>query len=376
MASFDVAIVGLGAFGSAAAYWATARGSRVVAFERFELGHAKGASDDHSRIIRRTYDADEYLRFADAAFDAWAAVSEETGEQLVIPTGGLDLFPEDGTDRPEAFVEAMGLRGVVFELLDAREVRHRWPVWRLDDSVRAIYQPDAGVVAARRANEAHRRAAVGRGATLLERTPVVSVARDGEGFRVLTETDTYHAGSLIVTADAWMNEVLAPFGVRLQLRYTQEQVTYFDVSDPVFAPERFPVWIWHNVPHTYGLPAFGPPGPKVALHMAGPDMTPAERTFEPDPGILATVEAFTREHLPAAAGPVLETKTCQYTITPDLDFVLDVVPGVPGSAMALGTGHGFKFASAIGRALVELAVDGQSEWRLPRFAAERPGLLV
>jgi sarcosine oxidase len=42
---WDVIVVGLGAFGSAAAYWASTRpGVRVLGIERFELGHANGAS--------------------------------------------------------------------------------------------------------------------------------------------------------------------------------------------------------------------------------------------------------------------------------------------------------------------------------------------
>jgi sarcosine oxidase len=177
---------------------------------------------------------------------------------------------------------------------------------------------------------------------------------------------------LVVTADAWTNEVLAPFGVRLPLRLLQEQVAYFDASRPeLFDMKAFPVWIWHSHPHAYGLPSYGLAGPKVALHGGGPEMGPAERTFEPDADYAAKVDAFVDEHLPAAAGPKLEIKTCQYALTPDADFVLDQIPGAANTAVGLGTGHAFKFASAFGRALVDLAVDGDSEYRFPRFAINR-----
>ena len=179
----------------------------------------------------------------------------------------------------------------------------------------------------------------------------------------------------MVAADAWTNEVLAPFGVRLSLRITQEQVTYFDAADAAaFEPDAFPVWIWHNAPHMYGLPSFGQPGPKVAIHGGGPEVTPESRTFEPDPGYAATVERFVRDHLPGALGPILEVRTCIYTLTPDQHFVLDLVPGVERASFGLGTAHAFKFASAFGRALVELAYDGSSDWRFPRFAADREAL--
>ncbi len=86
------------------------------------------------------------------------------------------------------------------------------------------------------------------------------------------------------------------------------------------------------------------------------------------------VEGFIREHLPGAIGPPLEVRTCLYTLTPDQDFVLDLVPGTSNASFGLGTAHGFKFASVFGRTLVELALDGTSEWRIPRFAADRPSL--
>jgi sarcosine oxidase len=179
----------------------------------------------------------------------------------------------------------------------------------------------------------------------------------------------------VIAADAWTNEVLAPFGVRLPLRILQEQVTYFDAADAAaFEPSAFPVWIWHDTPHMYGLPSFGQPGPKVAIHGGGAEVTPETRTFEPDPGYADHVERFLRDHLPDALGPVLEVRTCIYTLTPDQHFVLDLVPGVAHASFGLGTAHAFKFASAFGRALVDLAYDGATEWRFPRFAADRPEL--
>jgi sarcosine oxidase len=244
------------------------------------------------------------------------------------------------------------------------------------DDVTAIYQVDAGIVAASRANAAHRRLALARGADLRAETPVLGIAEDrGLGFAVETADDVFHADALVIAADSWTNEVLASFGVTVPLRLLQEQVTYFDAADPAaFGPSTFPVWIWHSRPPLYGLPAFGQPGPKVAIHGGGPEVTNESRTFEPDAGYAATVERFVREHLPAAYGPPLEVRTCMYALTPDDDFVLDLLPGVEQVAFGIGTGHGFKFAGVFGRTLIELAYDGSSEWRLPRFAADRVAL--
>ena len=347
----------------------------MVGLERFELGHGRGASEDHSRIIRRSYASADYVRFTRAAFETWGEVGDESGEQLLTITGGLDLFPNHPIDEPDAYVAAMREEGVQHEVLDAAGLVARWPAWHVSDEVVAIYQDDAGIVAASRANAVHRRLALARGADLLPETRVVRIVPDGAGFALETATRTIWCGSLVIAADAWMNEVLANFGVRLPLRILQEQVTYFDATDaPSFDPARFPVWIWHSDPHMYGLPSFGQPGPKVAIHGGGLEVTPKTRTFEPDLGYATVVDGFIREHLPGAVGPPIEVRTCLYTLTPDQDFVLDLVPGTSNVSLALGTAHGFKFASSFGRALVDLALDGGSEWRLPRFAADRPAL--
>jgi glycine/D-amino acid oxidase-like deaminating enzyme len=128
----------------------------VIGLERFELGHARGASEDHSRIIRRSYASTDYVRFTLQAFETWAEVAEESGEQLVTITGGLDLFPRDPIDEPEAFLAAMREEGVHHELLDAAALVARWPAWHVSDEVVAIHQHDAGIVAASRANAVHR----------------------------------------------------------------------------------------------------------------------------------------------------------------------------------------------------------------------------
>ena len=373
---YDVIVIGLGAFGSAAVYWGARRGLRVLGLERYELGHDRGASEDHSRIVRRSYPSADYVRFTAEAFAMWGELAAEAGEQLITLTGGLDLFPDDPWDDPGDYTAAMDAEGVPYEVLDAGELMRRWPQWRVPDGITAISQADAGVIAASRANSAHRRLAHARGAHLLAETPVLGIAEDRDlGFTVETSRGVFRADALVVAADAWTNEVLAPLGVSLPLRLLQEQVTYFDAADPAaFEPAAFPVWIWHRTPPVYGLPAFGLPGPKVALHGGGPEATPDSRTFEPDPAYTAVVEDFVREHLPTAYGPPLEMRTCMYALTPDEDFVLDLIPGVERTSIAIGTGHGFKFASVIGRTLIELAYDGSSTWRLPSFAADRMAL--
>jgi sarcosine oxidase len=376
---WDVIVVGLGAFGSAAAYWASTRpGARVLGLERFELGHANGASADHSRVIRLSYHRPDYVRLAKRAYESWSIVEAEADEQIVTVTGGLDLWPADPAIPMADYTDSLTAEDVPFELLGAVEIRRRWPAWRLDDDVIGLFQAQGGIADPYRGNVAHRRLAIDQGATLLAETPVESIREVGGAYEVDAGGTTYGAGRVVLATDAWTNDLLASFGRWLPLTVTQEQVTYLAAPDPtMFAPERFPVWIWMDDPSFYGFPVYGEAGPKVAQDAGGRPVTPDTRTFEPDPAISARVRTFVDDHLPDAGRTEIYTKTCLYTLTPERDFVIDRVPEAPGVIVGLGAAHGFKYASVVGRILVELAVDGStpSDGEIGAFRIDRPALL-
>ena len=373
---FDAIVVGLGGIGSAAAYWLARRGLRVMALERFEIGHERGASQDHSRIIRRSYHTPFYVRMADPGYEAWRSLEEDAGESLILRTGGLDLWPPGAAIPMDDYASSMATCGVPFEMIDAGEVMRRWPQWHLTDDVVAIFQEDAGIAPAARCNAAHRRMAERHGASLVGHAPVTALSSVGGEVEVEAEGRRYRAGHLVLATDAWTNGLLVHLSVRLPLTILREQVTYFAAPDPSsFAPERFPVWIWMDEPSFYGFPTYGEPGPKAAQDCGGQETTLEDRTFTPDVDEAARVDAFVRQHLPDAFGPPLVIKTCLYTLTPDRDFVLDRVPGHPEVLVALGAAHGFKFASLLGRTLADLVAEDQTEVDLEPFRIDRPILL-
>lgn len=386
----DLIVVGLGALGSAAAYWAVRRpGLRVLALEQFEIGHPNGASEDVSRIIRLSYHRPDYIRLARRAYATWGEVEHEAGVRVVHRTGGLDVgpaTPADGVaiDLAE-YAAAMDAEHVPYERLEAAEIVRRWPVWRLDERHAGLFQPDAGIADPSQGNAAHRRLAREHGATLREHAPVVRIAPrhpahpDGELVVELADGSHLTAGRVVLATDAWTNELLEPLGRALPLTVTQEQVTWFEpAADPErFAPERFPVWIWMDEPSFYGFPTHAAGGPKIGQDVGGRVVTARTRTFERDDEAHARALAFLERHLPSMAGRPLTTKTCLYTLTPDRDFVVDAVPGLPGLLVVLGSAHAYKFASVLGRIAVELALDGASPSapELTGFRIDRPSLV-
>ena len=377
---WDAIVVGLGAIGSAAAYWLSRRfGDRVIGLEQFELGHSNGAGQDHSRIIRLSYHRPDYVRLAKRAYETWAEVEKDSGVQMVTRTGGLDVAPRDAAIPLTDYMNAMTAENVPYDHLDAAEIMRRWPQWRLGDEHHGLFQADAGIADPNRANAAHQRLARRYGATLLEHSPVTRLRDTGDEVEVhLTNGTVHRAGQVVVAADAWTNELLASFDRRLPLTIIEAQVTYFAAPDPAaFAPDRFPVWIWMDDPSYYGFPTYGEAGPKAAEDVGGDVVTPATRTFERNEVGFVRLTDFLGRHLPGHLGPEIYTKTCLYTLTPDRDFVIDRLPDHPGVLVALGAAHAFKFASVLGRILAELVADGDSPsaGELGRFAVDRPILL-
>jgi sarcosine oxidase len=377
--AFEYIVVGCGGIGSAAAYWLSrVAGEEVLGLEQFALGHDKGGSEDHSRIIRLSYHAPEYTTLTPHTYEAWDEVEQESGERLVFESGGLDLEPvQDEPHYVNLYAGAMRAAGIEHEELSAREVMERFPQFRLDDNVRGVYQADAGLVDAGRANATHVSLARSRGAKILDNTPVREVRAVGDGVEVVTDGGTFGGRRLVVAAGAWTNRVLRHVGVELPITCTQEQVTYFRAPGlEEFSLGRFPIWIWHGgLENTfYGLPVYGAPGTKAGQDVGGDIVTVDTRTFEPNPRVLNNVRDFLERYIPGSLGPELYTKTCLYDMPPDREFVLGTLPEHPQISVFNGAGHGFKFASLAGKILSELARHGNTHYPIEPFRLDRPAL--
>jgi sarcosine oxidase len=371
---YEYIVLGLGGFGSAAAYWLSRKaGADVLGLEQFELGHVRGESQDHSRIIRLSYHTPEYVELAKYAFRAWAEVERDSGEKLILKTGGLDFAHRESAIPLSNYSASMDAAGVPYEKLDADEIMRRWPPFRLPEDIHGLFQAESGIAMAARGNAAHQRMARAHGATLREHAPVTVIAPEDGEITIEAGLQRYRCRSLIIAAGSWSNRALAPFGVQLPLTVTQEQVSYFAsprASD--FQPDRFPVWIWMDDPCFYGFPVFGEAGPKAGQDAGGKEVTADSRTFAPDMDALTRVQQFLSTYIPSALGPIIYTKSCLYTLTPDRDFVIDSVPGFSNAIVAIGGGHGFKFSSLIGRILAELAAEGRTAHDLASFRMDRP----
>ena len=368
MEHYDVAVVGMGALGSAAAYHLAKRGQKVLALEQYELGHSRGASHDTSRIIRTSYGAPEYVRLAQSAYRDWADLEKVAGDQFVTITGGVIFVPETGPYAVSDYTASLDECGVPYEVLDRDEVHTRWPQFELPENVETLYTADSGIVHASRTVAALQMQARLHGATIRERTRVTALTPTSDGVVVSTSAGDIHCASVVLAADAWVNDLLEPLGAAIPLVTMQEQVTYYKPADPEpFDRDRFPVWIWLDEECYYGFPTYGEPTIKAAGDLSEDLMSPAQRTFAPSEKLRDELSAIMGSIIPASGEP-LRTVTCQYAITADRNFVISPLDEHPNIVVALGAGHAFKFVPTIGRILAELVIDGETSDDISGFS--------
>lgn len=383
--NYEVIVIGCGGLGSAALYrLGRELGSSVLGIEQFKLGHARGASQDHSRIIRLAQHQSAYAALAPHAYTAWDEVERESDVKLLTKTGGLVIeatserdASKTGTRNIDGYISAFEEFGFDYELLGPEELMNRWPQFRLEGSERAIFQKDSGIADAAKANATHIALARAHGAEILEEMPVRSIRPNGSGVEVITDHRTFFADRVVIASDAWTNNVLEGAGAYVPLTVTQEQITYYATPNLYeFSPERFPVFMWHGAYNFYGFPVYGEVATKMGQHMGGlpSPVTGDTRSFEPDPIRQLRYREFLERRIPRFLGPEMYTKTCLYTVPPDQNFILGALPGHPQISVAVGAGHAYKFAALIGDILRGLAMDGESQYPIEAFRIDRPAL--
>nr|KAG5692520.1 hypothetical protein BaRGS_018725 [Batillaria attramentaria] len=378
---FQYIVVGCGGIGSGALYWLSKRAAGdVLGLEQFQLGHDNGGSQDVSRIIRLTYHDDRYLRLTPATFEAWSEVERESGQQLVYRPGGLQLSERGETDHiMEKYAVALQRNNIPFERLTADQLKARYPQFTPGPNTVALFQKDAGLVDAALGNATHVQLARGNGAVVIDRCPVLRIGRHPNGnIEVTTTLGKFTCRRLVVTAGAWINDVLGSIGVHVPVTVTQEQVTYFGTPHMKdFKKDRFPIFIYHTPRYDfYGMPIHANSGTKIGIDAGGPQVTASTRTFTPDPARVKACTDMLQKRIPKFLGPELFTKTCLYAMTPDRHFVVDTCSrqGYSDVIVCNGAGHAYKFASLLGKILSELAADGRTRYDISQFNMDRPAI--
>lgn len=314
-------MVGAGVMGCATAWALSERGAEVSLREQFDLDHERGSSHGRTRIFRVSYPEVEWIRFAQDAYAGWRDLDPD----VLGLYGLIELVADPELTSARALDEC----GVPYRLLDADEVQAQGAT--LPDGWTALHTADAGVVFADRARHAFIEAA---------RVDVEENSR-------VESTDELDADVVVVTAGSWVRDLVPNVPVKV----TRETVAYFRREGPP------PPSIVDLNAETggHGMYSLHDPvhGLKAGAHHAGAE-TDQNAEEAPNEAIVERIAAWVRDRFPDVDPEPVEAQTCLYTTTTDERFILERRGRVVvGSACS---GHGFKFAPAVGRRLADLAL--------------------
>ena len=275
---YDAIVAGLGGMGSAAAYHLAGRGRRVLGLERYTPAHDKGSSHGQSRIIRQAYFEDPaYVPLLLHAYELWERLERETGEDLMTLTGGLMIGPPD-SDIFKGSKATADEHGLPYKVLDAPELKRRYPMFEPTEGTVALFEEKAGFVRPEAAVKAHLSRAEALGAELRFGEEILVWEPTASGVRVETASNIYEAERLVVTAGAWAPKLLADLGLPLEV--TRQILFWFDPKCGIepFLPDRFPIFIWEPEDGNafYSIPAHDEPGGGVKVAFFRADGTPAD----------------------------------------------------------------------------------------------------
>ena len=377
--TYHTIIVGLGAMGSASAYHLARRGHKVLGLERFTAAHDQGSSHGQSRIIRLAYYEDPaYVPLLRRAYQLWQDLNRTASEPVLSITGGM-MIGEGNSDILAGATRSAIEHDLPHQILDAADIRRRFPQFTPSANTSALYEEIGGVVYPEKAIDAHLRGATAAGATLRFNEPMLSwqAAPSGDRVRVTTAQGSYEAERVIFSVGAWAPALLRDTGLPLTV---QRNVLYwFEPTSQaeLFALDRFPIFIWDTEikPSIYGFPHIpgSPSGIKVAFHNFGPLCTPETIDRQVHDHEVQRIRNWMAERIPClSTGQLNATATCMYTLTPDQDFLIDRHPEHPQVLICSPcSGHGYKFASVVGEIMADLAGSGKTAHPIGLFGAGR-----
>jgi sarcosine oxidase len=369
----DVIVAGLGAHGSAAAYQLAKRGRSVLGFDRFARGHTLASFGGLSRIIRLSYyEHANYVPLLKRAWDLWRELERDSGEMLLTQTGGLYMGPPDG-ELVSGSLASARTHDLDHEVLENAELRRRYPVFEPDRDWIGVFDVQAGWLAPERSVETHLRQAERHGATLRFAQPIERWEPDGDGVRVTTPAGSYRARRLVIAAGSWLPRLLPQLAPHLWVE--RNVLFWFEPRGQLEVFSRLPVYIVEDTDRMYyGFPYDPGSGLKMAgLHFGDrvdPDTVDREASATDE----ERVRAWLRRRLPLANGERRRAQVCMYTNSPDGHFIIDREGPVAYASAC--SGHGFKFASAVGEILADLATTGRPSLDVGFLSAARLATLA
>jgi glycine/D-amino acid oxidase-like deaminating enzyme len=337
----SAAVVGAGVFGASTARELAKRGWEVTLVEQYVPGTVRSGSGGDTRLLRTAHGPVEwYTDLAWRARGLWLELEEESRTRLFEPVGvAWFAHREDGFEA--ASRQTLERAGIPCEWLAPDEAMHLYPSLGVVDLAAVLFEPEAGVLHARRATQ-------------------VLVA-DGErhGVRLeswrATPADPPKADVVVWACGAWLPQL---FPDDVDLRIARREVFFFGddaawVGTPGFCDYDRPF---------YGHGEVGGLGVKIAPDVTDEEIDPDELERLPSEHLAQVAREYARLRFPALAeSPIVGSRVCQYELTGDTHFVFAPHPERESWwLLGGGSGHGFKHGPALAEYVAD-CVEGSRE---------------
>ncbi|MFT4037325.1 MAG: N-methyl-L-tryptophan oxidase [Thermomicrobiales bacterium] len=371
---YDVAVLGGGTMGTAAAWALTRMGLRPVVIEQFQIVHDQGSHSGDTRIFRHAYaESPEYVPLVLRADELWQELMDASGEQILVRCGGLELAAPGHVHASSARLAA-DQHKLSYEWLSPAEARARWPQFQTPDGWDVLYSDASGFLNVEPAIRTMAALAEQGGATILTNTPATAWGSDGNTVWIEMPQGRIEANSAIITSGGWSARVLKDLGLPIHVR--RKTLWWQRLQHPdQFTPDRMPVFITDsNIGGIYGFPSVDGLSLKIANHEGGEPVEPDTVDRTTHAGENADVLALAELLFPDVTPEVVKSAVCLYMMTPDTDFIMDRHPEYANVVIGAGfSGHGFKFAPAVGEELARLLTQPEhtplARFRVTRFAS-------
>lgn len=359
---FDFIVIGVGSMGSAACRYLAGRGHRVLGLEQFAVPHELGAHSGQTRLIRKAYyEHPDYIPLLIRSYELWKELERESGESVYEETGIFYAGP-----RGNELMEGVKASAKLYDI--PLTVPSDLTQFDVPEGYEVLFEPEAGFLRPSKAIRLFAGLAERDGATIRSNERVIEWKVGGDYIEVTTDKDVYTAKKIVITAGPWAANLIP--GITSHLKVTRQFVAWFDGdARDSFALGKFPCWAIVDDEAQglyYGFPWLDAESPeeasglKIAHHLPGIQTDPDAVVREILDGDVENLARCLRRFIPGAPSELKASKVCLYGNSPDTHFVIDNLPGLENYAcVAWGfSGHGFKFASAVGEVLADLAENG------------------
>nr|WP_245362786.1 N-methyl-L-tryptophan oxidase [Pseudomonas sp. BP8] len=381
----EALVLGLGAMGAATVYQLAKAGVKVVGIDRHHPPHTFGSSHGDTRITRLSVgEGAQYVPSVGRAQRLWRELEALSGESLfeqsglLVLTSSPDFDPHDQTDFTLRTIGLAQTYGIDHEVLDATQIRQRFPQFRhVLDSAIGYFEPGGGFVRPERCIDVQLRLAEQHGATLYKGETVTGISSDEQGVTVITDQRTLRADKLVIGAGNWAGGLLGePFEGLLKVY--RQRLFWFELEPETDLVGASPTFILTHGRGddkiNYGFPALAGEGSMkiaTAQYHTAADPDTLERTVS----VAEEQDMYQQQvhgRIAGVSAKVIKSAVCAYTVTPDRHFIIDTHPALQHTLVVSAcSGHGFKHSAALGEAFAQWCMRGSSDLDLSSFSLKR-----